>query len=386
MRLAYGLKTIKTSAIIILFLVAWIIPVDLGENRKRYPYVLTYTFENRGDEPYILKEEDATIFLFQSNRWQTVRITNTTHTVAQERLDIDKNRLAILDLPNEIAPHSSLTFSITYEIESVDRPKPEIDYSKAGLSSNIPRELVEKFCVETETYNIGDEEVQSLAHRLASEETTVLGVVICLLNWFIDNVSYSPFDVPRYPNETLAEGKGDCDDQTILFVTMCRTLGIPALLQMGCIFHEDIEDERSCWGGHLYIKQKGISWHGWALVYIPPWGWLPIDMTIISCQEPLTRITEAPEYDRDIITCLNLSRQEYIGDRRRSRDLIISSDLYIVMSEISVEEKSDTQWATVIKNIKEAIGFITVFLLSNLPILLMLFEVIMFFYCLSMLF
>ena len=371
---------------LILFIIAGTIFGALGENRTSYRYISTYTLENRGDQPYSLKEDDATFPLFQSNRWQMVRMINITHTMAQEGLDIDENRLAVLDLPNDIAPHSSLTFSTTYDIESVDRPKPEIDYSKAGLPSDLPIELVEKFCVETETFNFGGEEVKVLAHRLASEETTVLGMVIRLLDWFIDNVSYSPFDVPRYPNETLAEGKGDCDDQAILFVTMCRALGIPALLQMGCIFNEDIDDERSCWGGHLYIKQKGIIWHGWALVYIPPWGWLPIDMTIISCQDPLTRIIEAPEYDRYIITCLNLSRQKYIGDRRRSRDSIISSDLYIVMSEITVEEKSDTQWATVLKQVKEAIGFILVFLLSTLPLLLMFFEGIMFLYCLSVLF
>ena len=332
--------------LLVFIIIAGPIPAVLGENRSRYLYISTYTFENRGDEAFNLTEDEATIVLFPNNNWQTVRIYNATHAVARQYIDIDGNRLAVLDLPSKVPPRSNFTFSVVYEIESSDRPKPEIDPAEAGPLLSIPSRLVEEFCVETETFTTGDEEIQALARRLAADETSVLGMVNRLLDWFIENISYSTRDVPRYPNETLAAWLGDCDDQAILLITMCRALGIPAYLQVGAVFHEGIESELSSWGGHLYIKQQGVGWHGWALVYIPPWGWLPIEMTMLTSRDSLTRITEAPVYERFIVTSFNVSRDDYVGDSRRSRDRLMSSDLYITVSNMLIEESSYAQRTT----------------------------------------
>ena len=325
------------------------IPAVFAGKGSRYLYVSTYIFENRGAEAFNLTEDDATIPLFQSNSWQTVRVHNATYSMVRERLDDDGNRLTVLDLPSKVPPDSSLQFSVTFEIESHDRPRPEIDPAEGGPTSSIPSGLVEEFCVETETFTVGDGEIQALSRMLTADETSVLGRVNRLLGWLIENVSYSYWEVPRYPNETLAEGRGDCDDQAILLVTMCRALGIPAILQVGVIFQEGIESERSSWGGHLNVEQRGVGWHGWALVYIPPWGWLPIDMTMVTSRDPLSRITEAPEYKHHVVTCFNVSMLEYVGDSRRSRARLMSSDLYIsisdkVVSNVVIEDSSGAGW------------------------------------------
>lgn len=334
------------AALLIFLILAGPVPAALGEKRSRYLYVSTYTLENRGEEPYFLTEGDMTVNLFKDNSWQTVRIRNSTHAVAREYIDDDGNGMAVLDVPSEISPHSILALYVTYEIEATEQPRPEIDAAEAGHLSDIPQGLVEEFCVETETFTAGDEAVQALARRLAANETVVLGVVSSLLEWITENVYYVSFEVPRYPNETLREGLGDCDDQAILLVTLCRALDIPALLQVGLVFSEGIESEKSSWGGHLQIEQRGVGWHGWALVYIPPWGWLPIDMTLMKAEDPLSRITEAPEYESYVVTCFNVSRQEYIGDSRRSRERLMDSDLYITVSDVGVEESSVPWWTT----------------------------------------
>jgi len=328
------------AALLVLVVVAAAFPAALGKRGSRYIYVFTYTLENRGDEPHVLSEDDATIPLFQNNSWQTVTVRSATYAVARRYVDDDGNRLAVLDLSSELAPHSSLNFSITYEMESADRPEPEIDPAEAGPMSDIPRGLVEEFGVETETFTSGDEAIQALALRLAANQTTVLGAVTSILEWFIENVSYSTFEVPRYPNETLARGRGDCDDQAILLIALCRALDIPALLQVGVVFNENIASEKSSWGGHLRVEQRGVGWHGWALVYIPPWGWLPIEMTYTKSQDPLSRITGAAVYKGYTVVSFNVSRQAYIGDSRRSRERLMSSDVYITMSDGGIEGSS----------------------------------------------
>lgn len=329
-----------TAALLVLLLLAGSIPTALGGRSSSYLYVSTYTVENRGDDPYLLTEDDATIPLFVNNGWQTVELWNATHAVVREYVDVDGNRMAVLDLPPEVPPNSSITFSVTYKITSTGRPKPEIDPSEAGPLSDIPRSLVEEFGVETETFTAGDEAIRALALRLAANQTTVLGVIGRLLAWLSESISYDNFEVPRYPNETLAWGLGDCDDQAILLITLCRALGIPAILQVGIVFLDNIESDRSSWGGHLRIQQRGVGWHGWALIYIPPWGWLPIDMTLKDASYPLSRITKAPEYESYVITCFNVSRQAYIGDSRRSRERLMASDIYITVSDYAVESRT----------------------------------------------
>ena len=369
----------------IIFLLFINITTTIGNNSSRYTYVLSYDLENRGNEPYLLDETEATFYLFQNTSWQIVRIKNTTHPIASRQIDADGNKLIILDLPPKLDPNSRLFFSITYNIESIDKPKPKIEPKVAGSLKDIPFELVKEFCVETKTFNIKDESILALSLRLTKNETTVLGVVIQLLDWIIHNISYRAFEVPLYPNETLLGREGDCDDQAILFVTMCRAVGIPAMLQTGCLFNDDIEKGMSSWSGHLNTKQRGIGWHGWALVYIPPWGWLPIDMTLITSKEAISRITDAPEYSKCIITSLNVSRLDYIGEIYTYRERLTSSELYVRKLEISIKENSGYEILKILKEVKEIVSFIVVFILTFFPIFFIIFETIIFFYCLFVL-
>lgn len=274
-----------------------------------------------------------TIGLFHNNSWQTVIISNATHPIARRYTDVDGNVLAVLDVPPELDSKSRLILSIGYEIESSDRPEPHLDPNDAGSLAEIPLKLVDEFCIETETFATRDESIQALANGLVANQTNVLDSVMRILDWFVENVSYCNFEIPLYPNETLLQGKGDCDDQAILLVTMCRTLGIPAFLQIGLVLNEGIENERTAWNGHLHLKQKGIGWHGWAVVFIPPWGWLPIDMTMLNSKDALSRIVESPEYKNFIITSFNVSSQAYIGDSHLSRERLVDSDLYITIRE-----------------------------------------------------
>ena len=54
--------------------------------------------------------------------------------------------------------------------------------------------------------------------------------------------------------------KGDCGLQALLFITLCRTAGIPARWQSG-----------------LAAEPDSIGSHDWAQFYMEPWGWLFCD-------------------------------------------------------------------------------------------------------------
>ena len=336
------------APLLCLLLIASSAQVAWGAEKELYAFRSTYVFENRGDEPYALTEEDATWVVFPCDDWQMVTIRNASHGIAREDTDEDGNVIAIMDFPSEISAGGRLIFSIDYLVESADRPRPDVDPGEAGLLSDIPNILLENLTSETETFT-RNEEILSLARRLAEEQTTVLGVVARFIDWITANVTYDNWELPRYPDETLRDRLGDCDDQAILLVSMLRAVGVPAILQIGVVFSDSISSEKASWGGHLAIRQQGVGWHGWAMVYIPPWGWLPVDLTLTASREPLEAIQQAPQYESFVVTAFNVSKQEYVGGSRRSRELLMSSDVYITLTDVVIAySEGDTGWLMVL--------------------------------------
>jgi transglutaminase-like putative cysteine protease len=337
------LRSKLLAALFSLFLLAGTLPHTLGAERDQFIFRSTYVFENRGNSAYNVTEEDATLSLFMNNRWQTITTRNASHGIVEEKTDQDGNELAVIDLPSEIHAGETLIFSIEFVVSSEDISRPEIDPADAGGVDEIPADLVEEYTSQSETFMWNDD-LESLILELTSEEDTVLGTVTNLIDWIMANITYCSFDTPLYPYETLGDLQGDCDDQAILLISMLRSLGIPSLLQVGVVFSESIDSEKSSLEDHLSFRQDGVSWHGWAMVYVPPWGWVPVDLTLTAATDPLEMIRQAPEYESSVVTAFNVSRQPYIGDSRSFREQLVASDLYITVTEIYIEESNDASW------------------------------------------
>lgn len=69
------------------------------------------------------------------------------------------------------------------------------------------------------------------------------------------------------------------------------------------------------------------------MIYIPPWGWVPVDLTLSNSDSGLDLIKNAPEYNDNIIPVLNVSKQSYIGDTLATRERITNSSIYVTVSD-----------------------------------------------------
>jgi hypothetical protein len=335
------LKTWKTA-----FLIFFIVfPVNIGQSKAslKYHYVLSYKFENRGDNPIELFEDDLTIPFFMETSSQTVNIARSSHELKQVIMDEDGNEGAIVDVDRVLDAHDSLSFNVTYIIESTRQQKPRIERSQAQGFDSIPINLVKEYSLSSETFTVNDPKIKELANSF-KDDLTVLETIVNILEWFKENTTYCNFEIPLYPAITLKDGLGDCDDQAILFITMCRSIGIPAYLQIGILIHGSLEDNKTSWDGHLTNIQDGVGWHGWAMVYVPPWGWLPVDLTLTQSEEGINIIKNAPEYEVNIISALNVSKQPYIGETIATRERISNSTLYITISDEAKISKNNPFW------------------------------------------
>lgn len=321
----------KALVVITFFILQSATPAFIEGEKSRYRYTTHYIFENRGEKTYVLSEEEATVPLFWDNKWQIIEISNYSSPVRDIGEDSDGNPIGLVELPLSIEPNSNVSFFLTYEIESREKPRKTVSLEGSSGRDDIPDYLIREYCVATETFMSDDRMIMKMANSLAGNEESVLVCVLNLLDWFINNASYANYEVPQYPNETLASRTGDCDDQAILLISMLRSLDIPAFLQVGIVIHDRIHGSKKSWNGHLDITQEGVGWHGWAMVFIPPWGWIPIDLTLNQREEAIKLINDSPEFNDYIIPVLNISRQAYVGDTLETREAIINSELYITI-------------------------------------------------------
>jgi hypothetical protein len=96
--------------------------------------------------------------------------------------------------------------------------------------------------------------IKSLANEIAGGEENVFKVVKKIYDYLTndDTLNYvtSSQGLPKACTVTLSDLRGDCDDYSILFISLCRALDIPAWLELGVLY--DREAKR--WGGHAWSK------------------------------------------------------------------------------------------------------------------------------------
>lgn len=327
-------QLIKIRSIFIAILITGLLfPVISGQEPTQFVYTLSYGFENRGDSDFGLFEDDVSIPLFMNTSWQTVKLEEVDSGYSTKIIDEDGNIGAVVGVNRLLAPGQEISFRAVYKIYSSERDVPNYNPQEAQGFEFIPSELIEEYTVSTETFPRDDPLFYNVSTTIVDDDDSVLEAVSKLVEYIMDETTYHNFEAPQYPNKTLATNLGDCDDQSILLITMARSLNIPAYLQVGIYIHPSINDDDTSWDGHLINEATGVGWHGWTMIYIPPWGWVPVDLTLTNAESGMELIRNAPEYGVNIIPAFNVSKQAYIGETLETRERIQQSEIYVTVKD-----------------------------------------------------
>lgn len=305
---------------------------------------VTYSNPVNGTRIWNLTEEDRTIGLFMNNTWQTAYLINHTYPLETMKNDEDGNPIAVLRFPKlRLNPGENVSYTVAHRFLSKPRSIPEITEEKSETLDEIPEDLREKYGREEGPWLVNDPELRELAYSIVKNETRVLTIVKKFVAWINRNINYTVHEVPMYPNETYAERRGDCDDKAVLFITLCRIYGIPAYMQVGCIYVPTRRrTSETYWEGHVTSVLKRIGWHGWAMAYVPPWGWLPVDLTYVKdgLDDPLNAIKAGAITLQETIQYLNITQTDYVASSREVREFITDNDFYVYMEDEMVLEPS----------------------------------------------
>jgi len=317
---------------------------------KTHYYKLKMELLNRGSSNYILTFEDRLFFIFPNTSTQRVYIFETYPAVERILKDEDGNLLAELNLPEKIEPGGNITVTIIIMVNITLRNLPEISIDSSGSFSDIPAELA-NYTVSSGAWRYEDEGLKyiaDLAAQIKGNDTNILRVVSKMVEFIGSRVRYpggEELRPPQYPNQTLPRtgkmGWGDCDDQSALLIVMLRSVGIPSYLQTGGVVSPFYSISGETWDGHLTVVSRGIGWHGWVEAYVPPWGWLPVDITYgyySHREDPLSSIRYSASARELMLESERYSTIDFVEEYLKTERRIRGSSLYVHMEE-DVSEK-----------------------------------------------
>jgi transglutaminase-like putative cysteine protease len=299
-------------------------------------------YSNNGTRTWNFTNDDRAISLFMNNSWQTVYLTEHSFPIGNVANDDDGNPYAVLQFnKGELKPGENISYNVTYRVVSKPRPPIAITEQESGTLADIPANLSD-YLSSGDAWLINDTNLKNLANNLTKDETKVLAMVGNFVSWIEEHIKYSSqHEVPYYPNQTYMTGEGKCDDQAILLITLCRISKIPAYLQIGCIYDSTMFTNETYWDGHVRDVQDKIGWHAWAIVYVPPWGWLPVDLTYVwggIGGDYINAIRKAAVTSQSVIQYMNISKTDYINSTYQTRDFLQANDFYVYMEDEMTQE------------------------------------------------
>src|SRR3989344_2040612 len=136
---------------------------------------------------------------------------------------------------------------------------------------DFPLENVETYYTQPTEYIDINEDIKKQAQELASGEDDLYEVSIKVAEWIQKNIKYDlstlTAESVQKSSWVLKNKEGVCDELTNLYISMMRSLGIPARYVSGMAYTNLKND----WGPHA-----------WAEVYFPDKGWVPFDITYVQ--------------------------------------------------------------------------------------------------------
>ena len=162
----------------------------------------------------------------------------------------------------------------SFSIEQESEIKAKNEFLRVSKKIDFPiKDLDPAYSIYLEPREIIDinDDIRQIASEIVQGEDDLYRAVFKLADWVENNVEYDlstlTVEAAQKSSWVLKNKKGVCDEITNLFISMCRSLGIPARFVTGVSY------------SNINLQNDGWGPHGWAEVYFPNLDWVPVDVT-----------------------------------------------------------------------------------------------------------
>ncbi len=184
--------------------------------------------------------------------------------------DPDGNRIAIFYFSN-IGGGQGLPIEIRYKV-LIELDDKKIDPSKIPDDYPALSEDLARFLKREENIDMHDELIQNTLISIVGGIKNPYLKGKAIYDFIVANIRYEnkeDFSGLQRSKETLIQRRGNCADITKLYIVLARACGIPARQVDGLVFFPNVSPTKS-------VEKVG---HAWVEVYLPVYGWLPVDPT-----------------------------------------------------------------------------------------------------------
>lgn len=169
-----------------------------------------------------------------------------------------------------------------------------------GLEA-IPEEIKKEFTIDGKKLDIENKYIKELLSKIVGEEKNPFWIAFKIHKYLHTNIKYEMTGGWNKASTVLKRGNGSCSEFTFSFIALARAAGLPARYEAGIVVRGD-------------DSSIDNIYHRWAQVYIPPFGWIPVDP---SKGMPATAVDVANSFGslshRFFITTHSGGDSEYLG-------------------------------------------------------------------------
>ncbi len=170
-------------------------------------------------------------------------------------------------------------------------------------------------------------DIRKTAKRLAGKETNPYKIAKIFFDYIIWDLDYSFTPHAALEALNIAEsvfvhehGYGDCGAQSMYFAALCRAMGIPA---------------RAPGGRQLFpVNKAGNGSHFWAQIYLPNYGWFPVDTSAGQIAKYFSNITEQQKHDFANYYFGNMDPFRYLNQKNVDIPLIPKPDGALIFAMV----------------------------------------------------
>jgi transglutaminase-like putative cysteine protease len=164
-----------------------------------------------------------------------------------------------------LSPDQQVTVSwdADVEIETMDYG---VDPGQVAGLDQIPAEVINTYTTNKSMYRLESLTIQNAAQTAANGATNPYWIARNVHDFVANRLTYLNDHHWDDAETVYLQGHGSCSEYTYLFIALCRANGLPAR-----------------YVGGTRQRQEGTYvdtvFHRWAEVYLPPYGWIPVDVT-----------------------------------------------------------------------------------------------------------
>lgn len=193
-------------------------------------------------------------------------------------------------------PGKKTHFEINYSYEVGERHIDQASMLKRLKPYNKQSEVYQRYTASESPHQVVTPQMRILAKTIVGNETNPVLQASKIYDWIAGNFEWAGAreysTIPNIPEYVLHIQHGDCGQVSLLYITLCRSLGIPARWESGWMLHPG-----------------EVNLHDWAETYFEGIGWVPTDQSFGRT----TRTEPLADYFKSGLDIYRMAANEGVG-------------------------------------------------------------------------